>query len=58
MFERLCLSMTPEVASGFGHVPTATAGLEQRMHEAIRSRNWALVGELSKKLAQQDRQAG
>ena len=58
MFERLCLSMTPEVARAFGHVPTATAGLEQRMQEAIRSRNWPLVGQLAKKLAEQDRQAG
>ena len=58
MFERLCLSMTPEVASAFGHVPTATTGLEQRMQEATRARNWPLVGELAKKLAQQDRQAG
>jgi hypothetical protein len=58
MFERLCLSMAPEVAGAFGHVPIATAGLEQRMQEAIRSRNWPLVGELAKKLAQQDRQAG
>ena len=58
MFERLCLSMTPEVARAFGHVPIATTGLEQRMQEATRSRNWPLVGELAKKLAQQDRQAG
>jgi hypothetical protein len=50
--------MTPEVARAFGYLPAATTGLEQRMQEATRSRNWPLVGELAKKLAQQDRQAG
>ena len=52
MFQRLCLSMTPEVARAFGHEHSATAVLEQRL------RNWPLVGEIAKKLAKQDRQAG
>jgi len=42
----------------FGHEHSATAVLEQRLREAIASRNWALVGEIAKKLAQHDRQAG
>jgi integrase len=57
MFERLCLSK-PEVAKAFGHVPSATAELETRFWEAVRSRNWPLVGEIAKKLAKQDRKAG
>jgi len=43
MFQRLCLSMTPEVARAFGHEHSATAVLEQRLREAIGSRNWPLV---------------
>ena len=58
MFQRLCLSMTPEVARAFGHEHSATAVLEQRLREAIGSRNWQLVGQIAKKLAGQDRQAG
>jgi hypothetical protein len=58
LFQRLCLSMTPEVARAFGHEHSATAVLEQRLREAIGSRNWPLVGEIAKKLAGQDRQAG
>lgn len=58
MYQRLCLSMTPEVARAFGHEHSATAILEQRLREAIGSRNWSLVGEIAKKLAKQDRQAG
>jgi integrase len=58
MFQRLCLSMTPEVARAFGHEHSATAVLEQRLREAIGSRNWRLVGQIAKKLAGQDRQAG
>jgi len=58
MFQRLCLSMTPEVARAFGHEHSATAVLEQRLREAIGSRNWPLVGQIAKKLAGQDRQAG
>jgi hypothetical protein len=37
---------------------SATAVLEQRLREAIGSRNWPLVGQIAKKLAGQDRQAG
>ncbi len=51
MFQRLCLSMTPEVARAFGHEHSATAVLEQRLREAIGSRNWPLVGQIAKKLA-------
>ena len=58
MYRRLCLSMTPEVARAFGHEHSATAILEQRLRDAIGSRNWPLVGEVAKKLAKQDRQAG
>ena len=58
MFQRLCLSMTPEVARAFGHEHSATAVLEQRLRQAISSRNWPLVGQIAKKLAGQDRQAG
>ena len=58
MFQRLCLSMTPEVARAFGHVDSATAVLEQSLREAIGSRNWPLTAEIAKTLAQQDRQAG
>jgi hypothetical protein len=58
MYQRLCLSMTPEVARAFGHEHSATAILEQRLRGAIGSRNWSLVGEIAKKLAKQDRQAG
>jgi len=58
MYQRLCLSMTPEVARAFGHEHSATAILEQRLRDAIGSRNWPLVGEVAKKLAKQDRQAG
>ncbi len=58
MFQRLCLSMTPEVARAFGHEHSATAMLEQRLREAVASRNWSLVNEISKKLVKQDRQAG
>jgi hypothetical protein len=58
MFQRLCLSMTPEVARAFGHEHFATAMLEKRLREAVASRNWSLVGEIAKKLAKQDRQAG
>ncbi len=58
MYQRLCLSMTPEVAAAFGHEHSATAILEQRLRNAIGSRNWPLVGEIAKKLAKQDRQAG
>jgi integrase len=58
MYQRLCLSMTPEVAKAFGHEHSATAILEQRLRNAIGSRNWPLVGEIAKKLAKQDRQAG
>ena len=58
MFQRLCLSMTPEVARAFGHQHSPTAMLEQRLREAVGSRNWPLVGEIAKKLAKQDRQAG
>ena len=58
MFQRLCLSMTPEVARAFGHEHSATALLEQRLREAVGSRNWQLVGEIAKKLTKQDRQAG
>ncbi len=42
----------------FGHEHSATAILEQRLREAITTRNWPLVGEIAKKLAKQDRQAG
>ena len=58
MYQRLCLSMTPEVASAFGHEHSATAILEQRLRDAIGSRNWPMAGEITKKLAKQDRQAG
>jgi hypothetical protein len=58
MFQRLCLSMTPEVARAFGHEHSATAMLEQRLREAVAFRSWSLVGEIAKKLAKQDRQAG
>jgi integrase len=58
MYQRLCLSMTPEVARAFGHEHSATAILEQRLRDAIGSRNWPLVGQIAKKLAGQDRQAG
>jgi integrase len=58
MYQRLCLSMTPEVARAFGHEHSATAILEQRLRDAIGARNWPLVGEVAKKLAKQDRQAG
>jgi hypothetical protein len=58
MYQRLCLSMTPEVARAFGHKQSATAILEQRLRDAIGSRNWLLVGEIAKQLAKQDRQAG
>ena len=50
--------MTPEVARAFGHEHSATAILEQRLRGAIGSRSWSLVGEIAKKLAKQDRQAG
>jgi hypothetical protein len=50
--------MTPEVARAFGHEHSATALLEQRLREAITAQNWPLVGEIAKKLAKQDRQAG
>ena len=46
MFQRLCLSMTPEVARAFGHEHSPTAMLEQRLREAVGSRNWPLVGEI------------
>jgi hypothetical protein len=58
MFQRLCLSMTPEVARAFGHEHSPTAMLEQRLREAVGSRNWPLVGEIAKKLAKRDREAG
>jgi hypothetical protein len=58
MYQRLCLSMTPEVTRAFGHEHSATAILEQRLRGAIGSRNWPLVVEVAKKLAKQDRQAG
>ena len=58
MYQRLCLSMTPEVARAFGHEHSPTAVLEQRLREAVGSRNWSLAGEITKKLAKQDRQAG
>ena len=58
MYQRLSLSMTPEVARAFGHEHSATAILEQRLRGAIGSRNWPLVVEVAKKLAKQDRQAG
>ncbi len=58
MYQRLCLAMTAEVASAFGHEHSATALLEQRLRDAIGSRKWPLVGEIAKKLAKQDRQAG
>ena len=58
MYQRLSLSMTPEVARAFGHEHSATALLEQRLRDAIASRNWPLVAEIAKKLAEQDRQAG
>jgi hypothetical protein len=32
--------------------------LEQRLREAVGSRNWPLVGEIAKKLAKRDREAG
>lgn len=40
MYQRLSLSMTPEVARAFGHEHSATAILEQRLRDAIGSRNW------------------
>lgn len=58
MFQRICLSMTPEVARAFGHEHSGTAVLEQRLRKAIGSRNWPLVGQIAKKLAKQDRHAG
>jgi hypothetical protein len=58
MYQRISLSMTPEVARAFGHEHSATAILEQRLRDAIGSRNWPLVGEITKKLAKQDRQVG
>ena len=58
MYHRLCLSMTSEVARAFGHEHSATALLEQRLREAVGSRNWPLVSEIAKKLTKQDRQAG
>jgi hypothetical protein len=58
MFQRLCLSMTPEVARAFGHEHSATAILEQRLRDAIGTRNWPLVVEIAKKLAKQERHAG
>ncbi len=58
MFQRLCLSMTPEVARAFGHEHSATAMLDQRLREAVASRSWSLVGEIAKKLTKRDREAG
>jgi hypothetical protein len=58
MFERLCLSMKPEVARAFGHAPSSTVVLEQKVRDAISSRNWPLAGEIASKLAKQDRHAG
>ena len=58
MYQRLCLSMTPEVARAFGHEHSATAMLEQRLRDAIGSRSWLVVSEVAKKLAKQDRHAG
>jgi hypothetical protein len=57
-YQRLNLSMTSEVARAFGHTHSATAILEQRLRDATGSRNWPLVGEIAKKLAKQDREAG
>jgi integrase len=57
MYERLCLSMTPEITRAFGHEHSATAILEQRLRDAIGMRNWPLVVEIAKKLAKQDRHA-
>ena len=58
MYQRLCLSMTPEVARAFGHEHSATAMLEQRLRDAVGSRSWLVVSEVAKKLAKQDRHAG
>jgi hypothetical protein len=58
MYQRLCLSMTPDVARAFGQEHSATAILEQRLRDAVGTRNWPLVSEIAKKLAKQDRQAG
>jgi hypothetical protein len=58
IYQRLCLSMKPEVARALGHEHSATAILEQRLRGAIGSPNWPLVGEVAKKLAKHDRQAG
>ena len=57
MYQRLCLSMTPDVASAFGHEHSATAILEQQLRDAIGIRK-PLVSEIAKKLAKQDRQTG
>lgn len=58
MYQRLCLSMRPEVARAFGHAHSAIAVLEQRLRDATGDRNWPLVREIAEKLAKQDRRAG
>lgn len=50
--------MTPDVARAFGHEHSAAAILEQRLRDAIGTRNWPLLGEIAKKLAKQDLHAG
>ena len=42
----------------FGHKHSSTAILDQRLREAVGSRNWPLVGEIAKKRTKRDREAG
>ena len=58
MYRRICDGMTVDVARAFGHVTTATEALEEKLRDAVSSKDWKESRRLSSHLANQDRQVG
>lgn len=54
-YERILASLSPEVASRYGHVEAAPTTLEQQVEAAIASKDWRKAAELTARLAAERR---
>ena len=57
-YHRILASLSPEVASRYGHAetgPLASAAMQQQLHDAVSGGNWELAVQLSTRLAKEPR---
>ena len=52
-YQRILFSLTPEVAVRYGYVYDARSEMESQLRSAIDAKDWAVVNEISKRLAQE-----